>query len=405
MFDIEKIRKDFPILKRSVYDKPLVYLDNAATTLKPQPVIDAIVNYYTNESANVHRGIHRLSVLATDRFEAARESVKSFLNAKSISEIVFTSGTTGSLNLIALSYGRSHFRQGDVVLLSEIEHHSNIVPWQILQNEIGIELRYIPMLKDGSLDISSLDELLDSDVKLVSVNWVSNSLGTINDIQTIIAKAHAVGAKVSIDAAQAVAHFVVDVQKLDCDFLSFSSHKLLGPTGIGVLYAKESILHDMPPLFGGGDMIKTVSLAGSTWNDLPFKFEAGTPHIEGVIGLGAAIEYIQKIGLSEIAQYEKQLAKKAESMLAEFAEIEMISNAKNKVGIFTFNMKSLHSTDVGSVLDQEGIAVRTGHHCTMPVMQNFGVAGSVRASFSFYNNEADILALKNALLKVKDFFY
>jgi cysteine desulfurase / selenocysteine lyase len=400
----DTIRNEFPILGRKVNDKPLVYLDNAATTLKPKTVITAINEYYSNETANVHRGIHYLSALATQKYEESRRKAQKFLNAKIEAEIIFTSGTTAGVNLVARSFATSHLKKGDKIVITQMEHHSNLVPWQMVAQEKGFVLDYIPLNKDGEWDLSSLDKVIDGNTKLVAFNYVSNSLGTINPIEKMIQKAKSVGAYTFVDAAQAVAHFPIDVQKLDCDFLAFSSHKLFGPTGFGVLYGKEQHLQKMPPLFGGGDMIRTVTLKESTWNDLPFKFEAGTPHIAGGIGLGAAIDFVNQIGFSTILKLEHELYEYALAALSKVKGIKLFGTGKNKIPIFSFNIDGIHATDLATFLDQQGIAVRTGHHCTMPALEYFGIHGMARASFSIYNTKTEVDTLVQSIEKAKAFF-
>ncbi len=396
---LEQIRKDFPILSRTVYDKPLVYLDNAATTLKPQAVIDALNTHYAHETSNVHRGIHFLSNLATEKYENARKKVAHFIGAKSENEIVFTRGTTDSINLVALSYARKFLNEGDRIVCTEMEHHSNMVPWQMLAQEKKLDLVYIPILDSGELDMKQAEELINEKTKLLTFNWVSNSLGTVNDVEQLIAFAKKVDAKVLIDAAQAVLHFPLDVAKLDVDFLAFSSHKMLGATGLGVLFAKAELLESMPPIQGGGDMIEEVRLEGSTWNQVPFRFEAGTPHIAGVIALAAAIDYIQSLGFTFIQEQEKKLLSYAKEKLSDIHDIRIYGNAKNKVPIFAFTVEGLHGTDLATLIDQEGIAVRSGHHCTMPVLQKYNVPSLARASFAFYNSENEVDSLVSALKK------
>lgn len=402
-FNVEKIRADFPILSRKVNGKDLVYLDNAATSLKPKQVVDVISQHYLMETANVHRGVHFLSAQATDRYEEARRELARFVNAPSERNIVFTSGTTASLNLVAISYGGSQLQAGDEVLLSEQEHHSNLVPWQILAEQKSLKLRFIAVQPDGSLDLDSFVAQLSSKTKLVSINMISNSTGVIHPYQEIISRAHSVGAKVCLDGAQASCHMPLDVQTLDCDFLALSAHKMLGPTGIGLLYAKEDLLQKMPPIFGGGDMIERVRLEGSTWNDIPFKFEAGTPHIAGVLGFAEAARYLQKIGFSAIADQEQHLYELAKRELGQIPGLKIYGDSEHKVAVFAFGFEGVHPSDLGTILDQYGIAVRTGHHCTQPLMEKWNVPGTTRASFSFYNNDADVHALVSGLKKAKEF--
>ncbi len=389
-FNVDAIRKDFPALHQNINGSPLVYLDNGASTQKPQAVIDAITKFYSQDYANVHRGIHSLSQRATDQFEAARESVRAFINAKAIEEVVFTSGTTDSINLIATSFGSKFITSGDRILVSEMEHHSNIVPWQILAERQGAELLVIPVLKNGELDIASLPDLLNDKTKIVAITQVSNALGTINPIKEITAAAHKVGAKVVLDGAQSIAHMPVDIQALDCDFFVFSGHKIFAPTGIGVLYGKQEILEAMPPYRSGGDMIKTVSFSGTEYNTLPYKFEAGTPHISGAIGLAAALDYLSQIGMENIEAYENQLLAYGTEQMQTIDGLELVGTAINKAGILSFYIEGAHASDLGTLLDHQGIAIRVGHHCAMPVMEKFGLAATSRASLAMYNNFEDI---------------
>ena len=390
--DIATIRADFPILRSQVNGKPLVYFDNAATTQKPQVVIDAITDYYTNLNANVHRGVHNLSQRATDAFEATRETVRAHINAAHTHEIIFTKGTTESINLVAQSFTR-FVKEGDNLIISAIEHHSNIVPWQLLAARTGASLRIIPVNDAGELEIEKLDELLDERTKLVAVNHISNALGTINPIKEIIAKAHATGTAVLIDGAQALPHMRVDVQELDADFYAFSGHKVFGPTGVGVLYGKTVWLEKLPPYQGGGEMIKEVTLQKSTWADLPHKFEAGTPNIEGVIALKPAFDYINAIGLDAIAAYENELLAYGTDKLSTIDGLHIIGTAKQKASVISFVVDGTHPYDIGMILDKLGIAVRTGHHCTQPIMDRFGIPGTARASFAFYNTFGEIDSL------------
>ena len=403
-FDPSQVRGDFPILKQMVNGKPLVYLDNAATSQKPQAVLDTLVRYYTTENANIHRGVHTLSAQATEDYEGARSKVRQFLNAKEDREIIFVRGTTEGINLVASSYGRKFIGPGDEIIITAMEHHSNIVPWQMLCEEKGATLRVIPMNDDGELLMDEYDKLLSKRTKLVSVVYVSNSLGTINPVREIIARAHSVGAPVLLDGAQSTPHMPVDVQALDCDFYAFSGHKLYGPTGVGVLYGKAALLDAMPPYQGGGDMIKSVTFAKTIYNDLPYKFEAGTPNIAGGIGLGAAVDYVTGIGLERIAAHEDELLAYGTKRLAEIGGLRLIGTAKHKTGILSFTLKDIHPHDVGTVLDQEGIAIRTGHHCTQPVMERFGIPATARASLGMYNTKAEIDALVLGLDKVLEVF-
>ena len=397
IIDVETIRKDFPILGVNVNGRPLVYFDNAATTQKPWKVIKAIEYYYTNLNSNVHRGVHSLSQQATDAFEASRKKIASFINAAHDYEVIFTRGTTDAINLVSHCYGKQFVQAGDTIIISAMEHHSNIVPWQMLCEEKNATLKVIPINGKGELLMEEFKEMLDATVKLVAVNYVSNSLGTINPVREIIEMAHQQNIPVLLDAAQAVQHMAIDVQELDVDFLAFSGHKLYGPTGIGVLYGKEKWLNQMPPYQGGGEMIKTVSFEKTTYNDLPFKFEAGTPNIEAAICLSAAVDYINEIGLENIQQYEHELLLYATEKLKDIEGIRFIGTAENKASVVGFIIENVHPYDVGVILDQLGIAVRTGHHCTQPLMDFYGVPGTVRASFSFYNTKEEIDVLVQGL--------
>ena len=401
-FDVDQIRNDFPILKQKIFDQPLAYLDNGASTQKPQVVIDAISNLYEQDYANVHRGIHTLSQRSTDHFEAARSTVKNFINAASDKEIIFTSGTTEAINLVAHSFVRASFNEGDEILISAMEHHSNIVPWQLLEQQIGIKLKVIPINENGELIYDEFEKLINKNTKLLAITQLSNALGSITPIKKMINAAHRVGAKVLVDGAQAIAHSVVDVQDLDCDFYAFSSHKLYGPSGIGVLYGKQALLEDMQPYQAGGDMIEKVSFSGSTFNELPYKFEAGTPHISGAVGLAAAIDYVTNIGLSAIAEHEEQLLQYATDKMLAVDGLRIIGTAQNKASILSFEIDGIHASDLGTLLDHQGVAVRVGHHCAMPVMDFFGVSATTRASFGLYNNEQDVNALVNAVIKANE---
>jgi cysteine desulfurase/selenocysteine lyase len=392
-YNILDIREDFPILKSLVNGKPLVYLDNGATTQKPQVVIDAITNYYTSQNSNIHRGVHHLSQVATDAYELTRTKLKPFINAEHEHEIILTKGTTDAINLVAQCYGKAFVKEGDEIIISAMEHHSNIVPWQMLCEERGATLKVIPMSQEGNLDLSFYKNMLNDRVKMVSVTYVSNSLGTVNPVKEIIDLAHAQGVPVLLDAAQAVPHIPIDVQGLDVDFLAFSGHKMYGPTGIGVLYGKEKWLNAMPPYQGGGDMIKTVTFEKTTYNELPFKFEAGTPNIEAGICLAYAIDYIEAIGLKNIAHYENELLEYATNTLLEIPGLRIIGTAKEKSSVISFLIDGTHPYDVGTILDKLGVAVRTGHHCTQPVMDFYGIPGTIRASLGLYNSKADIDAL------------
>lgn len=404
VLDVARIREDFPILKQQVHGKPLVYFDNAATSQKPQVVIDTLNRYYATENANIHRGIHFLSELATAEYEETRNKVKRFLNASESREIVFVRGTTEGINLVAQSYGRRFFKEGDEVVISAMEHHSNIVPWQMLCEQVGARLRVIPMNHDGELLLDEYERLLGARTKLVSVAHVSNALGTINPIGRIIESAHRRNIPVLVDGAQAAPHMKVDVQELDCDFYAFSGHKLFGPTGIGVLYGKARHLEAMPPYQGGGDMISLVTFEKTHYNVIPFKFEAGTPHIAGVIGLGAAIDYVSGIGLGAVAAYEGEVLAYATAQLSTIKGLRIIGRAKEKASVLSFVLEGVHPHDIGTVLDREGVAIRAGHHCAMPVMQRFGVPATARASFAFYNTGEEVDVLVRAVRKVLKVF-
>lgn len=402
-FDIQAIRAQFPILGTLARGKPLVYLDNAATTQKPQVVIDALVAYYTSTNANIHRGVHYLSEKATGEYEEAREIIARFLNAKESREIIYTRGTTEAINLVAATYGRANVKTGDEVIVGSMEHHSNIVPWQILCEEAGATLRVIPMNDDGELLLDEYEKLLSARTKIVAVNYVSNALGTINPVREIIEKAHATGAVVLIDGAQSSSHLKVDVQALDCDFYTLSGHKVYGPTGIGVLYGKADLLEAMPPYQGGGDMISQVTWEKTQWNALPFKFEAGTPHIEGAIGLGVALEWINSVGLENIAAHEATLLERATQLAAQVDGVELIGNAKHKASVLSFVMEGAHPTDVGMILDSQGVAIRTGHHCAQPLMDRLGITATARASFAVYNTLEEVEVFAVALRKAREF--
>jgi cysteine desulfurase / selenocysteine lyase len=402
--DVSRIRDDFPILSRRVHGKPLVYLDNAATTQKPQAVIDRIVRYYTHENSNVHRGVHLLSEEATAAYEGARETVRAFLNAADDKEIVFVRGTTDGINLIAGSWGRANIGEGDEIVISAIEHHSNIVPWQMLALERGAKLRIIPANERGELLLDAYGELLNERTKLVSLIHVSNALGTVNPIRSMIATAHERGIPVVVDGAQGVPHLSVDVQELDADFYVFSGHKVFGPTGIGALYGKAALLEAMPPLQGGGDMILSVSFEKTVYNVPPFRFEAGTPNIAGAIGLAAALDYIGSIGLERIAAWEHELLEYATAALSAIPEVRILGTAREKASVISFALEGVHPHDIGTIIDQEGIAIRTGHHCAQPVMQHFGVPATARASLAFYNTKEEIDALAAGVRKVLEVF-
>ena len=404
VFDAERVRADFPILHQQVNGKPLVYLDNGATSQKPQAVIDELVRYYSTENANVHRGVHTLSQNATEDYEGARAKVKHLLNAADDHEIVFTRGTTDSLNIVAQSFGKQTLGPGDEVIVSNMEHHSNIVPWQMLREEKGVVLRVVPIDESGELMMDEYERMLSPRTKLVSITHVSNALGTILPVEQIIAMAHAQGIPVMLDGAQAVPHMAVDVQKLDCDFYVFSGHKIFGPTGIGVLYGKAELLEAMPPVQGGGDMIKSVTFENTIYNDLPYKFEAGTPNIAGAIGLGAAVDYVQSVGYESFAAYEDDLLEYGTKALESIEGLRIIGTAPRKAGILSFVMENVHPHDIGTILDTEGVAVRTGHHCAQPVMQRFQIPATVRASMAMYNTREDIDALVRAIDRVIEVF-
>ena len=402
--DVEKIRKDFPALHQKVYGKPLVYLDNAATSQKPQAVINAITRFFTIENSNIHRGVHYLSEQATKAYEEARNKVKEFINAREAREVVFCRSTTEGINLIAQSYGRNFLKAGDEIVLTAMEHHSNIVPWQILCEQIGAVLRVAPINDAGELLLSEFEKLLNPKTKLVSVTHISNALGTINPVERIVEMAHRRNIPMVIDGAQAAPHLKIDVQKLDCDFYLFSGHKMFGPTGIGVVYGKAHLLEAMPPYQGGGDMILSVTFEKTTYNVIPHKFEAGTPNIAGAIGLGATIDYLGGLGMENIAAYEQELLEYGTERLASIPGLRLIGTAKKKASILSFVMEGIHPHDIGTILDREGIAVRTGHHCAQPVMQRFGVPATVRASLAFYNTNEEIDALVTGLLEARKVF-
>lgn len=402
-FDVEKIRADFPILHQQVNGQPLVYLDSAATTQKPNVVIDAISDYYRNDNSNVHRGAHALADRATVKFEAARAKVAAFLNAPDAKQIIWTRGTTESINLVASCWGRSNLRAGDRVLVSAMEHHSNIVPWQLVAGATGANVEAIPVDATGTIDLAAFESMLDDRVKMVSIGHVSNALGSINPVEKIIALAHKAGAKVTVDGAQAVSHWSVDVQALNCDFYAFSAHKLFGPTGLGVLYGKRELLEAMPPYQGGGEMIETVSFAGTTFNQLPYKFEAGTPDIAGAIGFGAAIDYLNSIDRKAAAAHEQALLAYAEEKARATSGIKLIGTSATKASVMSFILEGAHPADVGVLLDKQGIAVRTGNHCAQPIMDQYGIPGTVRASFCFYNTFAEVDSLFAAIEKAKTF--
>jgi len=403
-FDIEKIRSDFPILKRKVYDRPLVYMDNAATTQKPKVVIDRICDYYSRENCNIHRGVHFLSQEATEAFENTRTQVTGFINAQNKQEIIFTKGTTESVNLVASSFGRKVLQKGDEVIISAMEHHSNLVPWQMLCYEKEAKLQVVPFNDKGEIELSVFQSLLNDKTRLVAIAHVSNALGTINPVKEMISLAHEKGIPVLIDGAQALSHLKVDVTDLDCDFYCFSGHKAYGPMGVGVLYAKEEHLESMPPYQSGGEMVDRVSLYETSFNEIPFKFEAGTPNVEAVLGMGEAFKYLEETGMQDIAEYEDELLKYGTRRLIEIGGIHMYGTARNKTGILSFNIDDIHPYDAGSIIDKFGIAVRTGHHCAQPVMDSFGIPGTIRASLAMYNTKEEIDLLVEAIYQVKKMF-
>jgi cysteine desulfurase/selenocysteine lyase len=403
-FDVARIREDFPILKQKVHGRPLVYFDNGATSQKPQAVIDAIDRYYVAENSNIHRGVHLLSEQATAAYEAAREKIRGFVSAESDKEIIFVRGTTEAINLVAQSYGRSFLKAGDEIIVSAMEHHSNIVPWQMLCEQVGARLRVIPINHDGEIVMEEYRRLLNEKTKFVSVTHVSNALGTVVPVKEIVALAHERSVPVLIDGAQAAPHLKIDVQDLDCDFYAFSGHKVFGPTGAGVLYGRAELLEKMPPYQGGGDMISLVTFEKTHYNVLPYKFEAGTPHIAGGIGLGAAIDYLQGLDWQQVEAHERELLSYATNELNEINAVRLIGTAKEKAGVVSFVIDHVHAHDVGTILDQEGVAIRAGHHCAMPVMQRFGVPATARASFAFYNTTEEIDVMVHAIHRVLKVF-
>ncbi len=403
--NITKIREDFPNLHVTVYGKPLVYFDNAATTFKPKPVIAALERHYSKGTSNIHRGVHYLSEQATAEFEATREKIRQFINARHAHEIIFTRGTTESINLVAQSYARKFLKPGDEIIISEMEHHSNIVPWQMLRDEYSFILKIAPINDQGELIWDKFVSLLSKKTKLVSMVYISNSLGTINPIKKVIDEAHKVEAVVLVDAAQTVSHQKIDIQALNCDFLAFSGHKMFGPTGVGVLYGKEELLNAMPPYQGGGDMIASVTFEKTTYNVLPHKFEAGTPNIADVIVLGAAVDYINSVGIENIANYEKELLDYGTKVLTKIPNLRLIGTAKEKTAILSFVLPNIHAHDLGTLVDEQGIAIRTGHHCTQPVMQHFKVPATARASLAFYNTKEELDRLVDAIYKAKEIFH
>lgn len=404
MIDVEKIRRDFPILGREVYGKPLVYFDNAATTQKPQCVIDAISEAYCNENANVHRGIHFLSQHATDLMESARDKVRQFIGAGSTEEIIFTRGTTESINLLASSFSSAFLKEGDEVIISGMEHHSNIVPWQIQSERYGFRIKVIPVLDNGELDLEAFKALVSDKTRLVSITHVSNVLGTVNPVSEIISLAHSHGIPVAVDGAQSVPHIKVNVQELGADFYAFSGHKIYGPTGIGVLYGRKELLEKMPPYQGGGEMIKRVTFEKTTYNELPYKFEAGTPDYVGSIALANALDYVQGIGMDNIAAYESELCSYAIERLNAIPDMRIIGNAEHRSAVVSFLVGNIYPSDMGTLLDRLGIAVRTGHHCAEPLMDRLGIPGTVRASFAFYNTKSEIDSLVEGIERVRQMF-
>lgn len=403
-FDVDSIRENFPILNQMVHGKPLVYLDNAATSQKPSAVIDAMSRYYTADNSNIHRGVHQLSERATKEYEEARVKVQGFINAARSKEIIFVRGVTEAINLVTNSYGRANVKAGDEILITAMEHHSNIVPWQMLCEEKGARLRVAPINDDGELILEEFESLVNERTRLISVVHISNALGTINPVQAIVEIGHRHNIPVMIDGAQAAPHTAIDVQELGCDFYAFSGHKVYGPTGIGVLYGKAELLDAMPPYQGGGDMIASVTFEKTTYNTLPYKFEAGTPNIAGTIGLGAAIDYVNQIGLERIGRYEDELLAYGTEALSQISGLRLIGTAKEKAGVLSFVLEGIHPHDTGTILDREGIAIRTGHHCAMPLMERFGIPATARASLSFYNTKQEIDSLVAGITRVKEVF-
>ncbi|MES1992720.1 MAG: cysteine desulfurase [Pseudomonadota bacterium] len=403
-FDVARVRRDFPILDQAIHGRPLVYLDNAATAQKPRAVLEAMDHYYRESNANVHRGVHTLSERATALYEGGRDRARAFLNARTREEIIFVRGTTEAINLVAQSYARPRLKPGDEILITHLEHHSNTVPWQMVCEQTGARLKVVPITPDGALDLEAFERLLGPRTRIFAVAHVSNALGTVNPIAELTARARAAGAMVLIDGAQGVPHCAVDVQALDCDFYAFSAHKLYGPTGIGVLYGRREVLEAMPPWQGGGDMIRTVRFEGSTWNDLPYKFEAGTPAIAEAVGLGAALDYVDRIGLDAIARHEAALLSYALERLREIDGLRFIGSAPQRASVVSFVIEGVHPHDLGTILDHAGVAIRAGHHCAMPVMDFYGVPATARASLACYNTTADIDALVAALQGARDLF-
>lgn len=402
--DIQAIRQDFPTLDQQIFGEPLAYLDNAATSQKPIQVIEAVADYYRHDNANVHRGVHQLSQRATDAYEGARSKVRAFINAESDKEVVFVRGATEAINLVAQSFVRPMLEEGDEILVSHMEHHANIVPWQMVCEQTGAKLVVIPMTEQGELDLSTLDDLLSPQTKIMAIGQVSNALGTINPVKSMIEKAHAKQIPVLVDGAQAVPHMPADVQDLDCDFYVFSGHKMFAPTGIGALYGKQALLEAMTPWQGGGDMILSVSFDNTLYNELPYKFEAGTPHIAGAIGLGAAVDYMQSVGIETLADYEHSLLAYATHEMSALEGIRIIGTAEHKASVLSFMIDDVHPHDIGTIFDQQGVAIRAGHHCAQPVMQFFGIPATARASFAFYNTMEEVDALVKATQKVQELF-
>ena len=403
-FDVQKIRSQFPVLFQKIHGKDLIYFDNAATAQKPKTVLDALSYYYQHDNSNIHRGVHSLAERATHDFEETRKAAKSFINANEVEEIIFTKGTTEGINLVAQSYGRKFLEKDDEIIISELEHHSNIVPWQILAQQTGAIIKVIPVLPSGELDIPAYRDLLSQKTKIVAFNYISNSLGTINPVKEMVESAKDVGAKTMIDAAQAAPHLKIDVKDLNCDFLAFSGHKMYGPTGVGVLYGKRDVLEKMDPYQGGGEMIKEVSFSGTSYNEIPYKFEAGTPNIAGVVALKKAIDFVEGIGQSAIAKHEEELLAYATDKLHQIDSFDPVGVAKNKASVISFNLKNVHPFDLGMFLDAKGIAVRTGHHCTQPIMEKFGIEGTARASFAVYNNKEEIDTFVQAVSEIESRF-
>jgi cysteine desulfurase / selenocysteine lyase len=403
-FDVHRVREDFPILKQKIHGKPLIYFDNAATSQKPASVIEAEKRFYQSENSNIHRGVHELSERATRAYEGVRVKIQKFINARESREVVFVRGTTEAINLVAAAWGRKNMAAGDEVVITAMEHHSNIVPWQLLREEKGIVLRVAPVNDRGEIIYEEFEKLLGSQTKLVSVVHVSNVLGTINPVKQLVDAAHSRGIPVLIDGAQAVPHMKVDVQEIDCDFYAFSGHKLFGPTGVGALYGKAKLLEAMPPYQGGGDMISSVTIEKTLFNVIPYKFEAGTPNIAATIGLGAALDYVNQLGLDNLGQYESELLEYATEKLSAIPSVRIIGTAEQKASVISFVLEGIHAHDVGTVLDQEGIAIRTGHHCAQPLMERFGVPATARASFAFYNTKQEVDALTEAIEKVNHIF-